>query len=100
MKREIYITILLFTLMLIALAAAVQGQHSIASKYPSDAPQKSFGNYIEQTTFGAAALYDEKDIKPDMLARVIWLSFIPYHDKRPSNRRTSAVVCELFKETV
>ncbi|HEY5916869.1 MAG TPA: hypothetical protein VIU13_05685 [Chryseolinea sp.] len=100
MKREIYITILLFTLMLIALAAAVQGQHSIASQYSSDTPQKSCDNYMEQTTFGAAALYDVIDIKPDMLAREIWLSFIPYRDKRPDNRRTSAVVFKLFKETV
>ena len=55
---------------------------------------------MEQTTFGAAALYDVIDIKPDMLAREIWLSFISYRDKRPDNRRTSAVVFKLFKETV
>ena len=99
MKREIYITILLFTLMLIALAAAVQGQHSVQSHYSSDDPQKSYDNYIERTTLGATALY-EMNIKPDMLARVIWLSFIPYHDMRPTHRRTSAVVCELFKHIV
>jgi hypothetical protein len=100
MKREIYITILLFTLMLIALAAAVQGRHSVQTHYSSDDLQKSCENYLVKTNLGAIAMYDEMNIKPDRLAREIWLSFIPYHDKRPDNRRTSAVVCELFKETV
>ena len=100
MKREIYITLLLFTLMLIALAAAVQGQHSRPSQNSSDARIKSYGDYIEQTKFGAALLHDDIDMKPDMLARVNWLSFIPYHDKRPNYRRTSAVVCALLKNTL
>ena len=99
MKREIYITLLLFTLMLIALAAAVQGQHSGPSQYSSDARLKSYGDYIEKTKFGAAALYDEINMKPDMLARVNWLRFISYHDKRPY-RRTSAVVCALLTKAV
>ena len=100
MKREIYITLLLFNLMLIALAAAVQGQHSGPSQYSSDARLKSYGDYIEKTKFRAAALYDEINMKPGMLARVNWLRFIPYHDKRPNHRRTSAVVCALLKKTV
>jgi hypothetical protein len=86
--------------MLIALAAAVQGQHSDPSQYSSDARLKGYGDYIEKTKLGAAALYDQINMRPDMLARVIWLRFIPYHDKRPNHRRTSAVVCALLKNTV
>jgi hypothetical protein len=85
--------------MLIALAAAVQGQHSGPSQYSSDARQKSYGDYIAKTKFGATPLY-KINMKQDMLARVNWLRFIPYHDKRPNYRRTSAVVCALLKNTV
>ena len=100
MKREIYITILLFALMLVALAAAVvRGQHSVLSQYSCDVRQKNNGDYIEKTKFGAAASYNEKNVKP-VLARISGLSFIPYHDKRPYNRRTSDVVCALLKKTV
>jgi hypothetical protein len=98
MKREIYITIFLFALMLVALAAAVvRAQHSVPSQYSSDAPQKSYGDYIEKTTFGAVASYDEINAKPNVLARIIGLRFIPYFDKRPYHGRTSAVVCALLE---
>jgi len=101
MKREIYITILLFALMLVALAAAVvRGQQLGPSQYSSDDRQKSYGDYIEKTKFGGAALYNEMNVKPGVLARVIRLSFISYFDKRPNHRRTSAVVCALLKKTV
>ena len=101
MKREIYITILLFALMLVALAAAVvRGQHSVPSQYSSDVRQKSCGDYMEKTKFGAVALYDEINEKPDMLARLFVLRFIPYHDKRPYHGRTSAVVRALLIKTV
>lgn len=101
MKREIYITILLFALMLVALAAAVvRGQQLVPSQNYGDDRQKSYADYIEKTKFGAAALHNEINVKPGMLARVIGLSFIYYYDKRPCPRRTSAVVCALHKKTV
>lgn len=65
MKREIYITILLFALMLVALAAAaVRGQHSVPSKYSSEVRQRSYGDRIETIKFGTAALCDKINERP------------------------------------